>query len=57
MHTLTIDDYEGFSKYDYIQHGTPIAIMAGVALRSSLSSPPNTVRLLKLVIEHLVRSS
>jgi hypothetical protein len=45
MHTLTIDDYEGFSKYDYIQHGTPIAIMAGVALRSSLSSPQHTVRL------------
>ena len=30
MQTLTIHDYEGYSTYDYIQHGTPIAIMGRI---------------------------
>jgi hypothetical protein len=48
MQTLTIHDYEGYSTYDYIQHGTPIAIMGRieVKLAANYCAP-------ELVIGHL----
>ena len=48
MRTLTIHDYEGFSKYDYIQHGTPIAIMGRIEVKFA----PNYCAP-ELVIDHL----
>ena len=33
MQTLTIHDYDGYSKYDCIQHGTPMAIMSRIEVK------------------------